>query len=168
MPQELIQFDARKRPTRVVLILLLVLATIWSYYAFRWYLGNTLAEYFNTGENSLDLARVASSLAPNDPITHWRLAQVSQKKLPLDQSASAIFEYEKAVALSPSDYRFWMALGTAREQAGEIEKAEAALRRATSLAPSYAYPHWYLGNLLVRRGSYDEAFQELRTASTIV
>jgi len=165
MAQELIQLDARKLPTRIVLILFLVLATAWSYFAFRWYLGNTMAEFFNTGENNLDLARVAGTLAPNDPLTHWRLAQVSQKTLPLDQSAAALFEYEKAVSLSPSDYRFWMSLGTAREHAGETEKAEAALRKATSLAPSYAYPHWYLGNLLLRSGRYDEAFHELRTAS---
>ena len=165
MPPELIQLDARKLPTRIVLILFLVLATVWSYYAFRWYLGNTLAEYFNTDENNLDLARVAGTLAPNDPLTHWRLAQVSHKTLPLDQSAATLFEYEKAVSLSPNDYRFWMSLGTAREQNGEIEKGEAALRKATSLAPSYAYPHWYLGNLLLRSGRYDEAFHELRIAS---
>jgi tetratricopeptide (TPR) repeat protein len=164
MPPELIQLDARKLPTRIVLILFLALATVWSYYAFRWYLGNTLAEYFNTDENNLDLARVAGTLAPNDPLAHWRLAQVSTKTLPLDQSAVALFEYEKAVSLSPNDYRFWMSLGTAREHAGEIEKAEAALRKATSLAPSYAYPHWYLGNLLLRSGRYDEAFHELRIA----
>jgi hypothetical protein len=39
------------------------------------------------------------------------------------------------------------------------------LRRAIALAPSYAYPHWYLGNLLLRNGRYDEAFAELRSAS---
>ena len=52
------------------------------------------------------------------------------------------------MSLSPNDYRFWMSLGTAYEQAGDPAKAEHALRRAVALAPSYAYPHWYLGNLL--------------------
>jgi hypothetical protein len=33
------------------------------------------------------------------------------------------------------------------------------------LAPSYAYPHWYLGNFLLRAGSSEEAFDELRRAS---
>jgi tetratricopeptide (TPR) repeat protein len=57
-----------------------------------------------------------------------------------------------------------MSLGVAREQAGEAEAGEQALRRAIALAPSYSYPHWYLGNLLLRRGRYEEGFAELRTA----
>ncbi len=164
MPQELIQVNARSRPTRIVLVLLLAIATLWSYYVFRWYLGNTMAEYFNTSENNLDLAKIAKNLAPSDPLTSWRLAQVSQKRLPLEQASVALAEYERAVSLSPSDYRFWMSLGVAREQAGEMASAEPALRQAVALAPSYAYPHWYLGNLLLRSGRYDEAFIELRKA----
>ena len=164
MPQELIQVDIRWRPTRVVLILFLFAAAFWSFYAFRWYLGNTLAEYFNTGENNLDLAHIAQKLAPSDPLTNWRVAQVAQKRLPLDQAGVALAEYEKAVSLSPSDYRFWMSLGAAREQAGDIARAEPALRQAVALAPSYAYPRWYLGNLLLRSGRYDEGFDELRKA----
>ena len=56
-------------------------------------------------------------------------------------------------------------MGTALESAGDSEKGERALRRALELAPSYAYPHWYLGNLLLRSGRYAEAFEELRRAS---
>jgi tetratricopeptide (TPR) repeat protein len=85
--------------------------------------------------------------------------------LPLDQQGQAIAEYEKAVSLSPYDYRFWMSLGTAHGRAGDTAKAELALRRAVELAPAYSYPRWYLGNLLLRNGRYDEAFAELRTAS---
>src|ERR1041385_6402279 len=55
-----------------------------------------------------------------------------------------------------------MALGIAQEQAGDPAKAEQALKRAVALAPAYAYPHWYLGNLLLRNNRYDEAFAELQ------
>ncbi|HKE58279.1 MAG TPA: tetratricopeptide repeat protein [Pyrinomonadaceae bacterium] len=165
MADELVQLDARRPLTRAFLVLLLIVATGWSYYAFRWYLGNTLAEYFNADENNLEMAQIAQTLAPNDPLTNWRLAQVLQKKLPLGQEGNAIAEYERAVALAPNDYRFWMALGTAREHAGDKANAETALRQAVSLAPSYAFPRWYLGNLLLREGRYDEAFAELRFAS---
>lgn len=165
MPQELVQFNVRKPAVRIVLILLLLAAAVWSYFAVRWYIGNTLAEYFNPAQNNLQIAEMAVGLAPNDPLTHWRIAQVSQKVLPLDQQAKAIAEYEKAVSLSPNDYRFWMALGTAHEQAGDSAKGEQALRRAVQLAPSYAYPRWYLGNLLLRSGRYQEAFKELRLAA---
>jgi Tfp pilus assembly protein PilF len=165
MSQELIHVNIRKLPVRILLIALLILAALSSYSAVRWYLGNTLAEYFNQTENSLDAARMAVSLGPDDPLTHWRMAQVSHRVLPLDQQAQAIAEYEQAVRLSPYDYRLWMTLGTALGQAGDTAKAEAALKRAVELAPAYAYPRWYLGNFFLRNGRYDEAFVELRMAS---
>ncbi|HEX5875326.1 MAG TPA: tetratricopeptide repeat protein [Pyrinomonadaceae bacterium] len=165
MPQELIHISVRKLPVRLVTLVLLIVAGVGSYFAVRWYIGNTMAEYFNTTENDLNVARTAISFAPNDPLPHWRIAQVSQKILPLDQQQQAIASYEKAVSLSPNDYRFWMSLGRAYEQAGDPAKAEEALRRAVALAPAYSYPHWYLGNLLLRNARYDEAFVELRLAS---
>jgi tetratricopeptide (TPR) repeat protein len=165
MPQELIQINVRNPLIRVLLIILLVVAGTWSYFAVRWYLGNTLAEYFNTAQNDLKVAHMAVAMAPRDPLTHWRIAQVSQRVMPLDQQAQAIAEFENAVSLSPYDYRFWMSLGRAYEQAGDVVKAENALRRAVALAPAYSYPHWYLGNLLLRNQRYDEAFAELRIAA---
>jgi tetratricopeptide (TPR) repeat protein len=165
MPQELIQIKVRNPLIRILLILLLIAAGVWSYFVVRWYLGNTLAEYFNTSEHNINVAQMSASLAPDDPLTHWRIAQMSQKMPSLDQQAQTIAEYEKAVSLSPYDYRFWMSLGTAYEQAGDPAKAEQALKRAVTLAPSYSYPRWYLGNLFLRNGRYDEAFAELRLAS---
>lgn len=166
MPQELIQLNTRSIFFRLLLVVLLIGAAGWSYFVVRWYIGNTLAEYFDPAENNnLRVAQMAVSLAPDDPLTHWRMAQVQQKLLPLDQQAQSLAEYEKAVSLSPNDYRFWTALGTASEQAGDIAKAERAMKQAVALAPAYAYPRWYLGNLLLRTGRYDEAFAELRSAS---
>ena len=165
MPQELIQVNVRTPLVRVLLILLLLAAAAWSYFAVRWYLGNMIAEYFNTEAPNLQTAQRAASLAPGDPLTHWRVGQVSQKVLSLEQQAQAIAEYQRAVSLSPNDYRYWMSLGTAYEQMGETAKAEHALKRAVELAPAYAYPRWYLGNLFVRNARYDEAFAELRLAS---
>lgn len=162
---ELIQLNSRRRLTRIFLILILIAALFWCYFVLRWYLGNTLAEYFDTTENNVDMALLARSLAPNDPLPHWRVGQVYQQKLTPDQASLIVAEYEKAVSLSPSDYRFWMALGTAHEQTGETAKAEQALRQAISLAPAYALPRWYLGNLLLRNGRYDEAFADLRFAA---
>ena len=165
MPQELVHLNTRRVVIRLLLMALLIAAIAWSYFVVRWYIGNTLAEYFDPTGSNLQVAQMAASLAPDDPLTHWRLAQVTLKNLPLDQQAQALAEFEKAVALSPNDYRFWVALGTASEQAGDNVRAEQALKKAVELAPSYAYPHWYLGNLLLRGGRYDEAFVELRRAS---
>src|SRR5215213_8652011 len=142
MPQELIQLRARNPLVRIVMILVLIAAGIWSYFAINWYLGNTFAEYFNPTESTFDVAQRAVAMAPNDAFTHWRIAQLTEKNFRLDQQTVAIAEYEKAVSLSPNDYRYWTSLGTAYERAGETAKAEQALKRAVELAPSYAYPHW--------------------------
>lgn len=165
MAHEIAHISVRKLPVKILLILLLLAAVVWSYFVVRWYLGNTLAEYFDPTEGTVDAAQMAARLAPDDPLAHWRIGQISQKTLPLDQQIGAIAEYEKAVSLSPNDYRFWMTLGTAQEQVGNATQAELALKRAVALAPAYAYPHWYLGNLYLRNGRYDEAFAELRLAS---
>ncbi|HLA12390.1 MAG TPA: tetratricopeptide repeat protein [Pyrinomonadaceae bacterium] len=164
MPQPVFHIDSSKAITRVIAVLALVASIAWSVLFVRWYIGNTLAEYLNPDASSVDLLSMAVTLAPDDPLTHWRLAEFAEKKLPIDQIGAAVLEYEVAVALSPFDYRYWMALGRALEQSGDIQRAEAALRRAVELAPYYSYPRWYLGNLLLRNERYDEAFAELRLA----
>ena len=90
MPQELVHISVRRLPVRLLTLVLLLAAGVGSYFAVRWYIGNTMAEYFNTTENNLEVARTAVSLAPDDPLPHWRIAQVSQKILPLDQQHHAI------------------------------------------------------------------------------
>lgn len=165
MAEQVAHINATKPLVRVVMILTLLLALLATWFVVRWYLGNTLAEYQDADENGLETVRRAVSWAPSDPLTHWRLGAIAQKQLPPDQLQQVVEEYEKAVSLAPNDYRFWMALGTALEQWGEVERGEKALRRATELAPSYAYPRWYLGNLLLRSGRYDQAFAELRRAA---
>ena len=162
---ELVQIDATKPISRILMLLVLVLSLIGCYFLVRAYLGSTMAEYLSTEEAGLSMPRRAVAWAPRDPHTHWRLAAMLERKLPPDQLPQALAEFEKAASLSPNDYRFWMDFGTALEQVGEVDRGEKALRRSVELAPSYAYPRWYLGNLLLRSGRYDEAFAELRRAS---
>jgi Flp pilus assembly protein TadD len=164
MPDQLVQFKA-SAPLKLMMTLTVLLALVASWFVVRWYLGNTIAEYFHPEDYRLETAQMAVGLAPSDPLPHWRLGNLAQKELPPDQISLAIAEYEKAVSLSPNDYRFWMDFGSALEQAGEFDKAEKALREAVKLAPSYAYPHWYLGNLLLRTDRYTEGFAELQRAS---
>jgi tetratricopeptide (TPR) repeat protein len=164
MPDQLAQLKI-STPGKVTVILMLLLAWSASWFVVRWYVGDTIAEYFHPEERPLETAQLAVSWAPSDPLTHWRLGNLIQKELPPDQISQVVSEYEKAVSLSPNDYRFWMDLGHALEQAGEFDKAETSLRQAVKLAPSYAYPRWLLGNLLLRADRYTEAFAELRLAS---
>ena len=164
MPDQLIEFKASV-PVKAIMTLTVLLALFASWFVVRWYLGNTIAEYFHPEEHRLETAQMAVNLAPNDPLPHWRLGNLALKELPPDQISVVVAEYEKAVSLSPHDYRLWMEFGGALEQAGDFDKAEKALREAVKLAPSYAYPRWYLGNLLLRTDRYAEGFAELRLAS---
>jgi tetratricopeptide (TPR) repeat protein len=164
MPEQLMQFRA-SAPWKATLSLAVALALVTSWFVVRWYIGNTIAEYFHPEDHPMETAQMAVGLAPNDPLPHWRLGNLAEKELPPDQISVVVSEYEKAVSLSPNDYRLWMEFGGALEQEGDFDKAERALRESVKLAPSYAYPHWSLGNLLLRTDRYDEGFDELRVAA---
>ena len=164
MPDQLMEFKA-SGPVKALMTFTVLLALFASWFVVRWYIGNTIAEYFRPEDHRLETAQMAVNLAPNDPLPHWRLGNLALKELPPDQISMVVGEYEKAVSLSPNDYRLWMEFGGALEQAGEFDKAEKALREAVKLAPSYAYPRWYLGNLLLRTDRYTEGFTELELAS---
>lgn len=163
MPDQLIQVKANL-PAKLILMLILAVALLSSCFVLRWYLGNTIAEYqpSTAGLNSIQMG---VSLAPANPFSHLRVGSFIQREMPPDQISQVVAEYEKAVSLSPNDYRCWMELGSALEQAGETEKAERALRQGVKLAPSYSYNRWALGNLLLRTDRYEEGFAELRLAS---
>ncbi|HEX8096904.1 MAG TPA: tetratricopeptide repeat protein [Pyrinomonadaceae bacterium] len=151
---------------RVMLLVPVALALLFSFYALRWYVGGTMAEVApNVDEGALDVANKAAGLAPDDPLAHWTVAGLERRSLDPALLPEVVREYERAVSLSPNDYRLWMDLGVAREQAGDVAGGERALRRAVELAPSYADPRWFLGNLLLRAGRREEAFAELRRSA---
>ncbi|HKO96101.1 MAG TPA: tetratricopeptide repeat protein [Pyrinomonadaceae bacterium] len=164
MPQELVQLKVTT-PLKLVMLAAILLSLLTSWFVVRWYLGNTIAENLVSDQQQLATAEMAVRMAPMDPLARWRLGSLIQKELHSDQIARAVVEFEEAVRLAPNDYRLWMDLGGALEQAGEKEKAEKAMRTAVKLAPAYAYPRWHLGNLLLREGRYSEAFVELQKAS---
>jgi tetratricopeptide (TPR) repeat protein len=151
---------------RGILFLPVVLTLIGAWFVTRWYVGDTVAEYAPGVEGSeLDLARLAARWAPGDPFTHFMLGDRERKDFSSGQLADAVREYETAVTLAPNDYRYWMQLGLALEASGDIGGGEKALRRAVDIAPSYSYPRWYFGNLLLREAKPDEAFRELVRAA---
>ena len=149
-----------------MLLLPALLALLGAWLAVRWYVGNTIAEFYpTTNEGGIEMARMAVRWAPGDPLTHWRLASFEEKNFSAENLARAVREYQLAVAAAPYDYRYWMELGRALEASGDPDSGEKALRRAVELAPSYSYPRWYYGNLLLRQGKLDEAFKQLALAA---
>lgn len=151
---------------RWVLILPAVLALTGAWFAVRWYVGNTIAEYTSTPDaDGIEMARLAMRWSPDDALTHWRLASLHERNFSSDNLAIAVREYELAVQVEPYDFRYWMELGRALEAAGDSENGEKALRRAVELAPAYSHPRWQYGNLLLREGRVDEALAELSRAA---
>ena len=157
--------DVRAPLWRALLLLPIVFAFVITVFSVRWYLGNTMAEFAPpVDQGGYESASTAVNFAPNDPLAHFVLGNMERDTLIPERLPEAVKRYEEAVRLSPYDYRYWLALGRGREQAGDREGGEKALRRAVELAPAYAYPRWYLGNLLFRAGRRDEAFVEIRKA----
>ena len=151
---------------RWLLLLPALLAILGAWFAVSWYIGNTIAEYApGVTEGGIEMARLAVRWAPGDPLTHWRLASLEEKVFSAENMAAAVSEYQAAVKLSPNDYRYWMELGRALEASGDRESGEKALRRAVDLAPAYSHPRWQFGNLLLREGKFEEAFNQLGRAA---
>jgi protein O-mannosyl-transferase len=73
---------------------------------------------------------------------HWR-------------DGSTLFAY--AAAAVPGNYQAFSLLGQALEERGDLPGAEAALRRATSLAPWFAEAWGNLANVLCEEGRTEEA-----------
>src|SRR5258708_2668515 len=105
----------------------------------------------------------AVSLSPSDAETHAVRGEVLQR---IDDCPRAVAEFQRAVQLRPRDYYLWMMLGVTEDQNGDQQTALFALKQSVSLAPTYAKPHWQLGNLLLRMNQIDQAFAELRRAAS--
>jgi tetratricopeptide (TPR) repeat protein len=113
--------------------------------------------------NDLSVANMAVLLAPSDPEVYRARAAVFAGHGRLDE---ATVDLTRALALSPRDYELWLKLGDARAEFGDIAGALEAYYEATRLAPYYSRPHWLLGNCLLKTRHLEEAFAELRRAST--
>ena len=107
-------------------------------------------------------ANKATDVTPADAEAHLASAAMLSLSDRPDQSAA---ELERAVALRPADYRLWSALGLLRDQLGDPRGALAAFDEAIKRAPFYSQPRWNRGNVLLRTGQYEAAFNDLSQAA---
>lgn len=145
---------------RIILFLAIVCVVFLSYFTLRWTFGKTIARQAELKE----IAELSTQLAPNDPQTYYALAVFNEKSLLPEDLKKAVENYEKAVSISPNDFRLWLALGKARERSGDSPSAEKAFRKSLELAPNYSEVRWTWGNFLLRQGKEDEAFAEISKA----
>ncbi len=127
----------------------------------KWAFGHAVA----VNATELEVATLGAELAPDDPHARFGLGQLLEKTLMPGDDEKALAEFEAAVDLSPRHYEFWLALARARERSGDAGGAEAAVRKAQELAPNYSRVRWALGNVLLRQGRQEEAFEEIRRAA---
>jgi len=170
MAEQIALISVRPLWARVPLLLLAAAALAASWYALRWGVGDTMAEYAPVSYEAdpaaaFETAEAAARLAPEDPLAHLTLARLYRVSFDPEDLPRSLAEYERAAALAPNDYLVWTEMGRARASFGDAEGGVAALRRAVALAPNYAEPRWHLANALLRAGRGDEAFAELRRAA---
>ena len=163
------------RSTAGGLAVLLCLAVIlWAgIWAFRAAVARTFADYALSSGRVINESGSAESLmlpadeavkySPGDPEGHFARAVILAYMGRAGESSDAA---RAALALRPRDFAIWLRYGQSLEEAGDAARAELAFREAVRLAPHYARPAWQLGNMLLRAGSRDEAFVELRRAAS--
>ena len=152
--------DSRKTSVRIGIIAAIIFALVVGWLAIRWQLGNMLAELtLATDQNAAEVAQLAVNFAPDDPLANWLFANTKTA------NSDSVQDLERVVRLSPNDFRWWIELGRAREQAEMPEAAEKAFQKAVALAPDYTFPHWQFGNFYLRQNRTDEAFAELKKAA---
>jgi tetratricopeptide (TPR) repeat protein len=154
--------DSRTALARVTLIAAIAAVLLLSWFGVRWQLGNMFAELTPvTQPDARPVAEFALGMAPGDPTARWLMAAKERENFDVESLERAVAMMEEVVRLSPYDFRWWIELGRAYEQAERPVEAEKALLRATEVAPEYTFPRWQLGNFYLRQNRTDEAFAEL-------
>ena len=165
MKENISSIESKTIKGRVILIASLVFALVFAWFAVSRQIGDMFAEMTPPdAANARQVAETAAVLAPRNPLAAWLAAGVEKNTLSAEKNEKALALAEDVVRLSPFDFRWWIELGRTYEQAENYDRAEKAFVRAAALAPTYAYPHWQLGNFYLRRNRADEAFAELKKA----
>lgn len=112
--------------------------------------------------SSMRAADEAVALAPADAEVHRARARVLNR---LQMAGEARNSFEIASRLRYRDDYLWLELGRTREELGDTSAALAAFDQAVRYAPYYAHTYWQRGNLKLRMGQYNEAFDDLRAAA---
>jgi tetratricopeptide (TPR) repeat protein len=75
---------------------------------------------------------------------------------------NALRQIKAAVAQDPLDADSLQDLSTIQYARGNSREAEATMRRALEIRPTYAYGHYNLGLIFLERGDWDGALREMQ------
>lgn len=110
-----------------------------------------------------ELLAAGIAYVPNSAAVNARLAQAEMVESDRDLAETASLA-QRAVNISPWDYRNWLLLASVKEAAGDRPGAETCLQEALNLAPNYTDVHWRFANLLLRDGKLARSVTEFQTS----
>jgi TolB-like protein/DNA-binding winged helix-turn-helix (wHTH) protein len=111
-------------------------------------------------ERELDLAR---SLAPNDAII---LFMAAQQSMIVGRWDDALTQVNASLAQDPLNPSSYSVLNWIQIRRNRLAEAEAAIRRAIEISPTFTWAHFTLGVVLLARGQREAALAEfLKEAS---
>lgn len=148
-------------PLRLILFLGVFIAAVLAGRAvLNDFIGQALIEY----GDSEATREAAVAFAPGNPEVLSARGRYLLNRAEPARPAQAVADLERAVAISPRDYRYHVELSRAYEMNGDTAHAEQSLQRAVELAPRYFETRWALANLRLRAGKSDEALADFRAA----
>ncbi len=114
-------------------------------------------------DKAIPFLRQAQLRHPADYWLNFELAECLQQATPA-QLAEAIVYRRAALSLRPDSPHAYNYLAVALGDAGNLDEAEAVLRRGMQVAPTFYMNHYNLYNLLIRRRKQAEAAAVLLAA----
>src|SRR5580765_7059041 len=114
---------------------------------------------------SRELLADGVAFAPSSASLLGRLAEAEMQDPERDLSRVEAHA-ERAVNLSPWDYRRRVLLAAVEEAKGDRGAAEQSLQKAVALAPNCTDVHWRFGNLLLREGKLEKSVEHFLKATS--
>ncbi|HKV26054.1 MAG TPA: tetratricopeptide repeat protein [Candidatus Acidoferrum sp.] len=146
----------------LLVLFALVLAAYYFYSGVRY----ALAAH-DLGSNTLSGLAGASRLEPDNATNWYLLGRYWQYNLENPDTKRAIQDYKKAASLNPHSPDIWMDLAAALESEGQINDAEKAFLAAKQAYPLSPEVSWRYGNFLLRQGTLDAAFAQIKNAVAV-
>lgn len=105
----------------------------------------------------------ARSLAPEEPLVHFRLALLY---VDTGHPAEAVSALDASLRLHPGNARAHNNRGSALQMLGRLDEAAQAFRRALELSPDLPQPYANLGHLFEKQGNVRAAAELYQAAKT--
>lgn len=147
-----------------LLIIVLALAGWAGNFIIKNFLAASLVVYGQRDGNQSESLNAAVGYAPANAEVLSARARYWLNQADPPRVAEAVADLRAAVQASPNDYRYWLELGKAYDANDQASDAEAAMLRATELAPRYFEARWALANLRLRAGKSEVSLEDFRQA----